>query len=74
MNENAMVVLGLIAALLATIILAPLIMLWVWNGVVVNVFNAPSLLWWQAFLLYYCIKALLYQPTKTNKPTDEWVL
>lgn len=42
---------GILAIVIVVIFLAPLIELWIWNGVFIPKFNAPELTFWDMFFI-----------------------
>lgn len=43
---------GVVLAILFLLALVPACMMWLWNGVVPDVFSLPRISYWQALMLY----------------------
>lgn len=54
---------------IALITIIPLLIMWLWNMVAVDVFDAPAITFWQALLMKILVNALMVGST-TNKNND----
>lgn len=67
-TTGCLAIIGLIILILAIIFVEPLIAMWLWNTIMVPVFAAPALGYWQTFGLSVLIHLLF--PGKINIRRD----
>ncbi len=64
MKEFKIFLVVLVSSLIAAFIYAAILM-WLWNAIVVGLFSAPIISYWQAFSLYI-ISNILFNKTNTG--------
>lgn len=64
MKEFKIFLVVLVSSLIAAFIYAAILM-WLWNAIVVGLFSAPIISYWQAFSLYIILN-ILFNKTNTG--------
>lgn len=65
--ENSATCLGAIAILLILFAIGPLLVMWLWNWIAVDLFSAPVIGFWQAFGLQWLCRLLFGHTTVNSK-------
>jgi hypothetical protein len=64
-EKGCMVVIWAIIGIIALLFVGPLITMWLWNWIAVDLFAAPVIGYWQAFGLEWLCN-ILFKPTITT--------